>query len=141
MTNTELVKIFEQTIRQKPFSLSENTIKTYLYHIDSLLKFLDNKNIAEITTKDIKKYLFNISSEAEYRLVMELNTAFDKMVADPSDANEAIYKIDDSYSISTLGGKFTVINSNGNVLSEVSAEQFAKSPRIAFNRIKNVIKG
>lgn len=63
MTNTELVRIFEQTIRQKPFSLSENTIKTYLYHIDSLLKFLDNKNIDEITTKDIKKYLFNISSE------------------------------------------------------------------------------
>lgn len=84
--------------------------------------------------------LFNINSEAEYRLIMELNAAFDKMVAG-SDSNEAIYRIDDSHSISTLGGKFSVINSDGNIITEISADQFAKSPRIAFNRIKNVIKG
>ena len=72
---------------------------------------------------------------------MELNAAFDKMVAGTSDSNDAVYKIDDYHSISTLGGKFSVINSDGNVITEISADQFAKSPRIAFNRIKNVIKG
>ena len=85
--------------------------------------------------------LFNINSEAEYRLIMELNAAFDKMVAGTSDTNDTVYKIDDSYSISTLGGKFTVINADGNVMTEIPADQFAKTPRAAVNRIKSVIKG
>lgn len=75
MTNTELVKVFEQTIKQKPFSLSDNTTKSYLYHIGKLIDFVDNKPISEITTKDIKKYLFDISSNGASDTTYNLSLA------------------------------------------------------------------
>ena len=75
MTNIEFVKVFEQTIKQKPFSLSDNTIKSYLYHIGKLIDFVDDKPISEITTKDIKKYLFDISSNGASDTTYNLSLA------------------------------------------------------------------
>lgn len=83
--------------------------------------------------------LFNINSEAEYRLIMELNAAFDKMVTGTSDNNEGIYKIGDSLSVGILGGKITVMSSKGEIVGEIPAERFEKSPRVTFNKIKDII--
>lgn len=75
MTNTELLQVFEQTIKQKPFALSDNTAKSYLYHISKLVDFVDNKPIADITTKDIKKYLFELSNNGASDTTYNLSLA------------------------------------------------------------------
>lgn len=68
MTNQELLKIFKDTASKKPYSLSDNTIKTYLANIEYLIDFT-NKNICETTNKDIRRYLLSISvSDGTYNL-------------------------------------------------------------------------
>lgn len=69
MTNKELIEVYTSTGVKKPFSLSENAIKTYLCNINYLLNFLDDKNITDITSKDIRRYLLSLEvSDSTYNL-------------------------------------------------------------------------
>lgn len=68
MTNQELLETYEKAVSSQPYNLSKNTIKTYLNNIEYLIEFL-NKNICEITSQDIKKYLSSSRvSDATYNL-------------------------------------------------------------------------
>jgi len=61
MNNTEFIKIFTETATKKPFSLSQNTIESYLTQINLFLNYC-NKNIAEVTKKDIKSWLLSLGN-------------------------------------------------------------------------------
>lgn len=136
-----------------PVKLSRNNPKEKYYYfkirewtkLPSIIEIKDTNRKPRFTNKFLldnckESYqLFNINSEAEYRLIMELNAAFDNMVADTSANSEAVYRIDDSHIISTIGGKFTIINSAGNIIDEISAEDFSKHPRLEFNKIKKIV--
>lgn len=56
MTNQELLEVYKNAVSNQPYNLSDNTIKTYTNNVEYLIKFLD-KNISEITSQDIKRYL------------------------------------------------------------------------------------
>lgn len=62
MTNQEILNVYEFTASKKPYSLSENTIKTYMNNVSYVLEFV-NKNISDITNSDIRGYLLEIDSK------------------------------------------------------------------------------
>lgn len=55
-TNKELLKIFISAGQNNPFNLSDNSIKTYMTHINLFFNNCD-KSIFDITKKDLKVYL------------------------------------------------------------------------------------
>lgn len=63
MTNLELIKIFEYTASRKPYSLAENTVKSYVSNINYLIDYCGGKSILEITKGDIRRYLLEISND------------------------------------------------------------------------------
>lgn len=68
MTNQELLDVYRNTASKKPYELSENTVKTYITNIEYLIEFL-NKNICEITNKDIRRYLLSLDvSDSTYNI-------------------------------------------------------------------------
>lgn len=66
MTNEKLLELFENTARGQSYKLSENTIGQYIYYIKSLLEYLDNKSILEITNDDIISYTLDLTCSDSY---------------------------------------------------------------------------
>jgi len=83
--------------------------------------------------------LFNINSEAEYRLMMALNTVSGMLAEGIYATDRVTYKFDNSCSIKICDGIFTVIGSDGCIVAKLNAEQYAKSPGVMFGRIKEAI--
>ena len=96
-----------------------------------------NKFLLDHCTKSYQ--LFSISSEEEYRLMMEINKAFDHMAASTSAENTAVYRINDTHSVIVADGYFTISNRDGEILEQISVSSFARNPRSGFRKIKNSV--
>ena len=83
--------------------------------------------------------LFNIHSEEEYRLMMEIKKAFDHLATSASAENTAVYRINDTHSVIVADGYFTISNKDGEILEQISVSSFAQNPRSGFRKIKNSI--
>ncbi len=83
--------------------------------------------------------LFNIHSEEEYRLMVEINKAFDNLSTSTTDNNSAVYRINDSHTVIVADGNFTITNDNGEILGSISISNFARSPRAGFSTIKKLM--
>ena len=83
--------------------------------------------------------LFNIHSEDEYRLMVEINKAFDNLSTTAADNNTTVYRVNDNYSVIVADGCFTITNNNGEILSKIPVSTFARSPRMGFKKIKSAI--
>ena len=83
--------------------------------------------------------LFNIHSEEEYRLMVEINKAFDNLATLAADNNAAVYRINDTRSVIVADGNFTITNDNGEILGTISISNFARSPRSGFRKIKDML--
>jgi len=67
MTNEELLNVFKTNANKRPFQLADGTIEMYLKNINYFLDAIDNKNILEITRKDVKQYMLNLqTSDSTY---------------------------------------------------------------------------
>ena len=97
-----------------------------------------NKFLLDNCTKSYQ--LFSIASEEEYRLMVEINKAFDDLDASTAKDNTAAYRINDTHTIAMLDGYFTIMNDNGDILDKISISNFAKGPRAGFNKIKKMIE-
>ena len=83
--------------------------------------------------------LFNIQSEEEYRLMVEINKAFDNLATSTADNNAAVYRINETRSVIVADGNFTITNDNGDILGTISVSNFARSPRSGFRKIKDML--
>ena len=83
--------------------------------------------------------LFNIHSKEEYRLMVEINKAFDNLSTSTTDNNSAVYRINDCHSVIVADGSFTITNDNGDILGAISISNFARSPRSGFRKLKGII--
>lgn len=83
--------------------------------------------------------LFNIHSEEEYRLMVEINKAFDNLSTATTDNNSTVYRINDTHAVIVADGNFTITNNNGDILGSISISNFARSPRAGFNKVKDLI--
>ena len=67
MTNEELLNVFKTNANKRPFQLADGTIEMYLKNINYFLESVDNKNILEITRKDVKQYMLALqTSDSTY---------------------------------------------------------------------------
>ena len=67
MTNEELLNVFKTNANKRPFQLADGTIEMYLKNINYFLCDIDNKNILEITRKDVKQYMLALqTSDSTY---------------------------------------------------------------------------
>jgi len=66
MTNKQLLEVFEKTAKSQFFKLSNSTIDRYIYYINSLLKYVNNKSITEITNDDIVSYMLELECSDSY---------------------------------------------------------------------------
>ena len=67
MTNEELLNVFKTNANKRPFQLADGTIEMYLKNINYFLESIDNKNILEITRKDVKQYMLALqTSDSTY---------------------------------------------------------------------------
>ena len=134
-----------------PVSMSRNNAdETYYYFtvrswqpLDKAIAIKDsskgkprftNKLLLDTCTQSYQ--LFEITTEEEYRLMQELNNAFGEGVI----GGEKVFKINDQFSITTLNGKFTIMNIAGQIIDEVPIENFQKRPRVTFGKIKEMVK-
>ena len=134
-----------------PVSMSRNNAdETYYYFtvrswqsLDKTIAIKDsskgkprftNKLLLDTCTQSYQ--LFEITTEEEYRLMQELNNAFGEGVV----GGEKVFKINDKFSITTLNGKFTIMNIAGQIIDEVPMENFQKRPRVTFEKIKKMVK-
>ena len=134
-----------------PVSMSRNNAdETYYYFtvrswqpLDKTIAIKDsskgkprftNKLLLDTCTQSYQ--LFEITTEEEYRLMQELNNAFGEGVV----GGEKVFKINDQFSITTLNGKFTIMNIAGQIIDEVPIENFQKRPRVTFGKIKEMVK-
>lgn len=97
-----------------------------------------NKFLLDNCTKSYQ--LFAIKSEEEYRLMVEINKAFDDLDASTAKDNTAAYRVNDTHTIAMLDGYFTIMNDSGDILDRISISNFAKGPRAGFNKIKKMIE-
>lgn len=97
-----------------------------------------NKFLLDNCTKSYQ--LFAIASEEEYRLMVEINKAFDNLNASTAKDNTAVYRINDTHTIAVSEGYFTIMNDNGSILDRIAISSFAKGPRAGFNKIKKIIE-
>ena len=97
-----------------------------------------NKFLLDNCTKSYQ--LLAIASEEEYRLMVEINKAFDDLDASTAKDNTAAYRINDTHTIAMLDGYFTIMNDSGDILDRISICSFAKGPRAGFNKIKKMIE-
>lgn len=71
MTNKELLNIFEKSVVKAPFNNSEKTKSDYTRHIGYLLTYLNDKPIADITSKDIKSFFTSMDiSDSTYNVYL-----------------------------------------------------------------------
>ncbi len=97
-----------------------------------------NKFLLDHCTRSYQ--LFAISSEEEYRLMVEISKAFGNISATASEDNTAVYRINDQRSIIVADGYFTIANTNGEILDKIAVSTFARSPRTGFNKIKKFVE-
>ena len=97
-----------------------------------------NKFLLDNCTKSYQ--LLAIASEEEYRLMVEINKAFDDLDASTAKDNTAAYRVNDTHTIAMLDGYFTIMNDSGDILDRISISNFAKGPRAGFNKIKKMIE-
>lgn len=97
-----------------------------------------NKFLLDHCTKSYQ--LFAISSEEEYRLMTEINKAFEVMSASTADNNAAVYRINDTRSVIVADGHFTITSDTGDIIDSISISTFARNPRAGFRRIKRQIE-
>lgn len=83
--------------------------------------------------------LFAISSEEEYRLMTEINKAFDNLSASTAEDNTAVYRVNDQHSIIVADGFFTITNETGEILDRIAINDFARKPRSGFRKIKETV--
>ena len=83
--------------------------------------------------------LFNIHSEAEFRLMVEIRKAFKDIATATSSENTSVYRVNDTHAVIVADGYFTITNDNGDILDKIAVSSFAKSPRAGFRKIKKVI--
>lgn len=91
-----------------------------------------NKLLLDTCTESYQ--LFEIGSEADYRLMKEVINAFDDVEAD-----EKVYKINNVFSITTTGNDFTVMSTDGQI-EKVSKNSFKNHPRQTFSKIKKMVE-
>ena len=83
--------------------------------------------------------LFAISSEEEYRLMTEINKAFDNLSASTAEDNTAVYRVNDQHSVIVADGFFTITNETGEILDRIAISDFARKPRSGFRKIKETV--
>ncbi len=83
--------------------------------------------------------LFAISSEEEYRLMIEINNAFDHLSTSTSEENTAVYRVNDKHSVVVENGSITIMNDSGDILDVISIKEFSRSPRAGFRRLKKAM--
>ena len=83
--------------------------------------------------------LFNIHTESEYRLMAELTKAFDSMTTKITEDTTAVYQLNKTHTGIVANGYFTIANSNGEILHQITASSFSKRPGAGFRKIKEVI--
>ena len=91
-----------------------------------------NKLLLDTCTESYQ--LFEIGSEADYRLMKEIINAFDDVEAD-----EKVYKINNVFSITTTGNDITVMSTDGQI-EKVSKNSFKNHPRQTFSKIKKMVE-
>ena len=96
-----------------------------------------NKFLLDHCTKSYQ--LFSISSEEEYRLMMEINKAFDNLSAESADNNTTVYRVNDRNTIIVQDGLFTITNDQGEILNAIPISMFSHNPRSSFNKLKKII--
>lgn len=96
-----------------------------------------NKFLLDNCTKSYQ--LFAITSKEEYRLMAEIDKAFDNLSASEKNDNTAVYRINDTHTVAVSDGYFTVMNDNGDIIDQIAVKDFAKAPRAGFNKIKKMI--
>ena len=96
-----------------------------------------NKFLLDHCTKSYQ--LFAISSEEEYRLMTEINKAFEVMSASTADNNAAVYRIKDNRSVIVADGHFTITSDAGEIIDSIAISSFARNPRAGFRKIKRTI--
>lgn len=96
-----------------------------------------NKFLLDHCTKSYQ--LFAISSEEEYRLMTEINKAFEVMSASTADNNAAVYRINDNRSVIVADGHFTITSDAGDIIDSIAISSFARNPRAGFRKIKRTI--
>lgn len=90
-----------------------------------------NKLLLDTCTESYQ--LFEIESDADYRLMQEILNAFGDIEAD-----EKVYRINDTFSITTIGDDFTVMSSDGKT-EKISKHSFKNHPRAIFAALKRKI--
>lgn len=90
-----------------------------------------NKLLLDTCTESYQ--LFEIESEADYRLMQEITNAFGDIEAD-----EKVYRISDTFSITTVGDNFTVMSDDG-ATEKISKTSFKNHPRAIFANLKKRI--
>ena len=67
MTNEELLNVFKTNANKRPFQLADGTIDMYLKNINYFLDAINNKNLLDITRKDVKQYMLALqTSDSTY---------------------------------------------------------------------------
>ena len=85
--------------------------------------------------------LFNIHSEEQYRLVYELRRIFnDTSVNENATSHEPVIQIDAHHVTWARGGFFDLCNSRGEIIEQIRITDFAKHPRMFFEKIKSNLK-
>ena len=95
-----------------------------------------NKFLLDNCTKSYQ--LFSISSEEDYRLMVEMNEAFDDLNASSTEDSAPVYRTNDK-TIFTMDGCFVVANNDGEIIDRILISDFATKPRVVFSKIKQLI--
>ena len=85
--------------------------------------------------------LFNIHSDAQYRLLHELKRMFSDATVNANSKAEPVYQIDNGKSIWVHEGCFDILNENGERLFDppLRISDFARHPRSYFGMIAEKI--
>lgn len=86
MTNENLIQIWYEDITKQPFKKSEKTRDEYLKGIRYFLDYVDNKNIAEITQRDVKMYMqsLNVSDSTYNNRLASISSLYKILSYNPS---------------------------------------------------------
>lgn len=74
MNNKELITLYKETAAKKPFNISSGSIDIYILNIMYVLEYLEDKNILEITHKDLKRYFLSVNDIASSTYNQRINS-------------------------------------------------------------------
>ncbi len=106
MTNEELLNVFKTNANKRPFQLADGTIEMYLKNINYFLESIDNKNILEITRKDVKQYMLALqTSDSTYnQRLASIRTLYKVLAYILDDENIIVIADDSGISVDILDG-------------------------------------